>query len=180
MPMPANALPFGLYDIGLKPYPPGSGVAGANVDLPGSRTFGFTEAEEFEELRGDNGLMAVRGKGSVLNWSLEAGGISLNSYVVLAGGTVTSTGTTPAQVVKYSKKSKDVRPYFKAEGQAMSDSSGDFHGIVYRCRAQGDVGGEMGDGAWWLTSASGIGLPDLTVPDALYDFVFNETAVAIV
>lgn len=179
MVMPANALPFGLYDVGLKAYPPGGGAAGANVDLPGARTFGFTEAEEFEELRGDNGLMAVRGKGSVINWSLESGGISLAAHAILAGGTVTSTGTTPAQIVKFAKKSKDVRPYFKAEGQAMSDSAGDFHGIVYRNRSQGDVGGEMADGAWWLSSASGIGLPDLVVPDALYDFVFNETAVAI-
>lgn len=176
MVMPANALPFGIYDVGLKPY---NGVTlGSNVDLPASRTFGFTEAEDFEELRGDGGLVAVRGKGPVVNWSLEGGGISLAAHAVLAGGLVTTTGTTPAQVVKYAKKGRDVRPYFKAEGQAISDSAGDFHGIVYRCRSQGDVGGEMGDGAWWLTSASGIGLPD-PVTDALYDFVFNETTTAI-
>lgn len=177
MVMPANALPFGIEDVGLKPYS-SAGVLGALVDLPGSRTFGFTEAEDFEELRGDGVLLAVRGKGPVMNWSLESGGIGLDAYVILAGGTVTTSGTTPAQKTTYSKKGRDVRPYFKGEGEAISDSSGDFHGIVYRCRAQGDVGGEMGDGAWWLTSASGIGLPD-PATDALYDFVFNETAVPI-
>lgn len=175
MTQPALTLPYGLRDVKLKKY---TGLTlGSAVDLPASRTLSFSEAEEFEELRGDDKLIAVRGKGPTISWDLEAGGISLAAYAIMAGGAVVSTGTTPNQVSTYSKLGSDVRPYFQAEGQAISDIGGDFHAVLYKLRANGDIEGEMADGAFWLTSASGIGLPD--ADDALYDFVQNETATAI-
>jgi hypothetical protein len=41
--------------------------------------------------------------------------------------------------------------------------------------------GELADGSFWLTSASGAALPStLTAKvDILYEFILNETAVAI-
>lgn len=176
MPLPALTLPYGLRDVKLKKYT--LEVVGTAVDLPASRTLSFTEAEEFEELRGDDKLIAVRGKGPTISWDLEAGGISLAALAVINGATKTDTGTTPVQVSTLAKKGADVRPYFKAEGQAISDIGGDFHAVLYKLRANGDIEGEMADGAFWLTSCSGIGLPD--VNDALYDFVQNETTAAIV
>lgn len=177
MVLPALTLPYGMRDVKLTPYTV-AGVLGTAVDLPAMQTLSFGESEEFAELRGDDQLQAVRGRGAVVNWDLEAGGISLEAWAVLAGGTLTSTGTTPAQVKKLAKVNIDVRPYFKAEGQAISDSGGDFHAVIYKCRANGDIEGELADGEFWVTSCSGIGLPDST--GKLYDLIQNETAAAIV
>lgn len=172
-----SSLPYGLRDVKLTPIA-GDGSLGVAVDLPNSRTFSFSEAEDFEELRGDDKVVARRGKGPSVEWELEAGGISLAAYVVLNGGTLTTTGVTPNVVNTYSKKATDARPYFQAEGQAISESGGDFHVVLYRCKATGSLEGELSDGAFWLTSASGSADGDPTT-DVIYDFVENETATAI-
>lgn len=172
-PLP-TALPYGLRDVKLK----AEGTT-TQVDLPNSRTFSFSEAENFTELRGDDTVVAIRGTGPSVNWDLEAGGISLEAYAILVGGTVTESGVTPNIKKTYKKLVTQSRPYFRVEGQAISDSGGDFHVVLYRCKAEGDIEGELTDGEFWLTSGSGRAVKDLA-SDVLYDFIQNETATAIV
>jgi hypothetical protein len=176
MALATNQLPYGLRDVKVRPID-SAGTVGTSVDLPASRTFSFSEAEDFEELRGDDKVIAIRGKGPKVSWDLEAGGIGLDSYLVMAGGTLTTTGVTPNQIKKLNKKVTDARPYFQVEGQAISDSGGDFHVKIYRCRASDSLEGELADGTFWLTSASGDAIGDAS--DNLYDFIQNESVVAI-
>lgn len=180
MPLPA-ALPYGLRDVKVATLGP-TGTKGTLVDLPNARTFSFSEAEDFEELRGDDKVVASRGKGPSVEWALESGGISFEALVVMGGGAVVESGTTPAIKKTYSKLATDSRPYFYVEGQSISDSGGDFHTILYRCKTTDNIEGEQGDGAFWLTSAGGVALPSVATAtlDALYDFVQNETATPIV
>lgn len=174
-----DALPYGLRDVKITPID-AAGAYGTMVDLPNARTFSFAEAEEFSDLRGDDMLVAVRGMGSEVTWSLESGGISLEAWAAMAGGTVVESGTEPDITKTYSKKGDDVRPYFLVEGQAISDSGGDFHVVVYRARATDDMEGEMGDGEFWLTAGGGRALPDPNNEQALYDFIANTTKTDIV
>lgn len=174
-----NALPFGLRECVLTPIND-DGTLGTKVKLPAGRTFSFAEAEDFEELRGDDKLITVRGQGPTINWDLEAGGISLAAYQVMAGGTIVEEGTEGTDLRRtLSKGGYDQRPFFKVEGRAISDSGGDVHCVLYRCRATGDISGEFSDGAFWLTSCSGRSLPDENNGNALYDFVQYEQATAI-
>lgn len=174
-----HSLPFGLRQVVLTPIKADGTVDTANkVTLPASRTFSFKETEDFEELTGDDSTIASHGSGPIVEWELEAGGVSLKVWKVLAGGTVTTTGTTPATVNTYTKLTTDSRPYFQVEGQAISDSGGDFHTVVYRCKADGDLEGNSEGGSFRLTSASGKGYGDLTTKK-LYDFVQNEAVTAI-
>lgn len=182
MPLNTHPLPFGLRDVRLTPFTTDAATAyGTGVDLPVARTFSFSDTEDFEELRGDDTVAASHGAGPVIEWELESGGLPFAAYKVMAGGTVGETGTTPNQIKTFSKLSTDARPYFKAEGQAISDSGGDVHGIVYKAKADGSLEGEFGNGAFFLTSASGKGYGSTVVAtiNKLYDFVQNETAVAI-
>lgn len=176
-----KALPYGLRDVKLTPLGADGATPGTSVDLPVSRTLSFSETEDFEELRGDDTVAASHGSGPVVEWDLESGGISLEAYAVMAGGTVATTGVTPAQIKKYTKNIDDARPYFKIEGQSINDNGGDFHCIIYRAKADGSLEGEMGDGSFWLTAASGKGYGSLeagTLGD-VYDFIQNETTTAI-
>lgn len=181
MPIAAYAQPYGLRDVKLIPLGADGSTPGASVDLPASRTFSFADTEDFEDFRGDDKLIAQHGNGAKTEWGLEAGGISLEAYAILSGGTVTTTGVTPAVKKTYSKKTTDQRPYFKAEGQAISDNGGDLHGLVYKCKATDNLEGEFSDGSFFVTSAGGTGFPstEATHIDKVYDFVHNETAVAI-
>jgi hypothetical protein len=180
--MAEEALPYGLREVALTPYTtPAATTLGAARKYPVARTFSFEEAEDFEELRGDDKVVAIRGKGASVEWEMENGGLSLPSYKNMAGGTLTTTGVTPNTVTTYKKKVTDQRPYFKSEGRSINDDGGDFHGILYKARASDSLSGEMADGTFWLTQASGQALPATLTGeiDTLYDFILNETATAI-
>lgn len=172
-----NALPFGLRDVRLYPLD-AAGARGTGVDLPVSRTFAFKETVSSEELMGDDVIVAAHDYDPKIEWELEAGGISLEAYAVIAGGTVLTTGVTPAQIKTYTKLRTSSRPYFEVEGQAISDNGGDMHAIVYRCKADGDLDGKFENGGFFLTKASGKGYGRAD-NNKLYEFVHNETAVAI-
>lgn len=170
-------LPFGARD--LKVYPLNGEIIGSGVDLPNARTLSFTEAESFQDLRGDDALVAVHGVGPEVQWEIEGGGCCLEIIKTIFAGTITETGTSPNGIKIYHKARTDVRPYFRIEGQAVSDSGGDFHVVIYRARATGDLTGKLNDSAFFLTNVKGRGLGRLS-DNALYDFVQNETQTAIV
>jgi len=182
MTAPVTALPYGMRDVKLTRYTDASGtvLASESIDLPNMQTFSFSETEEYTELRGDDRVVAVRGQGAGVEWELEAGGIDFRAWEILTGGTVILTGIAPNRKWTLRKRATDSRPYFRAEGRALSDSGGDIHAVVYRCRANDTVEGEFADGEFFVTSASGQGLPLLDEAfDLLYDIVMNETATAI-
>jgi hypothetical protein len=98
----------------------------------------------------------------------------------MSGGVITDSGTTGNKKRTYRKTGRSNRPWFGVEGQVISDSGGDVHAILYRCRATDKLEGEFSDGAFFLTSGSGQALPLLDdTNDVLYDIVQNETAAAI-
>jgi hypothetical protein len=177
-----TALPYGLRDVKLTPYTDaGATTLGTAVDLPNARTFSFSEAEEFTELRGDDKIVTTRGQGASVEWDLEAGGLSFEALKIMAGGVVVESGVAPNTTKTFTKKVTDSRPFFQVEGQVISDSGGDVHCILPRCRVTGNIEGEFADGAFFLTSGSGAALPSLITgsEDVLYEFVQNETATAI-
>lgn len=179
MPLTTTPLPFGIRDIKLRANV--NGTPGTSVDLPVARTFSWTDQEDFETLKGDDTTVSAVGSGPTVAWELESGGMPLTAFQLMAGGTVTASGTTPNQKNVYSKLTTDARPYFDAEGQAISDSGGDLHGICYRCKADGNLAGSLANGAFFLLAASGTGFGNTGTPNSkLYDFVQNETATAIV
>jgi hypothetical protein len=177
------AIPYGLRDVKLQGLSAdGSTPVGTLQDLPVSRTFSFSDTAEATELRGDDRVVASRTGDTTVDWELEAGGISLEAYAIMAGGTLTTSGVSPAVKKRYRKLVTDSRPYFRVEGQSINDNGGDFHCIVYRCKADGSLDGAMGDQEFFITSASGKGYASTESAniDAVYDFVHNETALAIV
>lgn len=177
-----TSLPYGIRDIRLTPYTDaGATTLGSGVDLPYAQTMKFSEAETFDTLRGDDSTVTVRGQGPTGTWELGSGGISLAAVAVMTGATLTTTGTTPNRIQKLAKNISNVRPWFKAEGQSISDSGGDLHAVLYRCRMTDTLDGELTDSTFFITSAKGQFLGSNLVASlgALYDFVQNETAVAI-
>lgn len=177
-----TALPYGMRDLKITPYSDAAGsVLGTEViDLPNMQTFSFSEQEEFQELRGDDRVVAIRGSGATVDWELEAGGYKMRVWEVMTGGVVTQTGIAPNRVWRMDKRSSDSRGYFLIEGQIISDSGGDLHAVVYRCRCNDAIEGEFSDGEFFITNASGQGLPILDdVNDLLYSIIMNETATPI-
>lgn len=181
MPLP-DALPYGVRDLKVTPYldAVGSQLATTSIDLPNMQTLTFRETEEFQDLRGDDRIIATRGRGAQVEWDLEAGGISAQVWAVFTGSELLETGTTPNIKVLLRKKGSDSRPYFRIEGQSISDSGGDVRVVIYRARCNGNIEGEFKDGEFFITKGSGLGLPLLDDQnDLLYDIVQNETKTSI-
>jgi hypothetical protein len=184
-----NALPYGLRDVQLLPYPDltATSFGLSLVDVPVSRTFSFNEEEDYDELRGDDTLITSHGQGPTVAWELEYGGISFAAYAAMAGGVVVSTGITPNQVNRYRKLITDQRPFFVAIGRSVNDNGGDFQGIVWRARATGNIEAELGDGEFLIPSISGTGfgcnvsglVNASQINGAVYDFIQRETAGVI-
>lgn len=178
MPLTVIPLPFGLRDVKIFPHTPGTETPGTGVDLPNARTFSFTEASDSEELRGDDGVVAIHDLGSAVEWELEAGGISFEAVKALYGGTITESGTTPAMKKVYAKLDNDARPYVAVVGQVISDSGGDVHCVLFKAKATGELSGEFADGQFFLTGASGRAIGK-TADRKMYEFRQNETAVPL-
>lgn len=174
----ADALPYGIRDAKLTPYTDAQGTVldTESVDLPNMQTLSFSESEEFQELRGDDKLITTRGQGAQVDWSLEAGGISIKAWAIMSGGSVIESGLTPNRKIILRKKSTDARPFFRIDGRIVSDSGGDIHVRIYRCRCNDTIEGDFADGEFFVTNASGVGLPLLDdTNDYLYDIIRHES-----
>lgn len=178
-----EALPYGLRDVKVGLLDPVTQLPTVLVDLPNGQTFDFSDSEDFEELRGDDRVVAKRGQGTEVEFEIDSGGISLEAYVILSGGTLTLAGTGTNTSKKYTKKVTDQRPDFWAEGQAMSESGGDFHCVLPRCKCDDSLEGSLEDGSFWVTAASGTAYASIATDaawkDVVYQFVQNEQATAI-
>lgn len=185
-----TALPYGMRDCKFTPYTDalGSVLGSASIDLPNIQTLSFSETEEFQELRGDDKVVTTRGKGAQVEWELEAGGYSMKVWAILTGGSVDETGAAGTggnpgtRKVTLRKRSTQARPFFRIEGQAISDSGGDIHVTIFRARCNSSIDGKFGDGEFFITSAKGLGLPmpdDTGKGDFLYEFVQNEVETAV-
>jgi hypothetical protein len=176
MTLTSPVLPYGLRDVKLTPIN-SDGSLGTPVDLPAAQTLSFSEAEEFETLRGDDRDVAIHGKGPKVNFDLEAGGISLEAWQVLTGGTLSDLGATPNQTKTLTKLVTESRPYFQIEGQSINDVDGDTHVLIYKCKVTDTLEGEFADGAFFITSCSGEALGNAS--DQLYTITWNETSSTI-
>lgn len=180
MALSTNRLPYGLRDVKVATLD-AAGVKGTLVDFPNGQTLEFEESTASQVLRGDDAVVAQRVTIDSVDWTLEGGGYSLESMVVIAGGAIVSSGTTPNIKKTWTRLGTDAYPDFFMEGQSIAESGGDSHIVLYRNKAT-QISGAHTDQEFWVTHAEGNSIPTLTVADVgkVWAFVENETAAAIV
>lgn len=180
MPMNDNRLPYGLRDVKVATLD-AAGVKGTLVDLPNAQTLEFQEATSTQTLRGDDAIKASRTAVDAVEWTLEAGGINFAAMKVIFGGTITVSGTTPAVKNIWNRLEGESYPDFFVEGQAMSETGGDHHTVLYRAKAN-QLSGTLQDQEFWVSHAEGTAIGSLAVASLgkVWDMVANETAAVIV
>ena len=176
--MTNNPYPYGIRQIMLTPYVDAQGTQLANTSypLPVAMTLGFSETEQFDELRGDDTLVAVYGRGAQVDWSLEAGGLPITPWSIITGGMIIEEGVTPNRRTRLRKSADDKRPYFRIDGRSVSDSGGSVSARIFRCKANGRIQSDMRNGAFQTSNIDGVGLPLFNDANRwLYEFVSFET-----
>lgn len=177
-----DAIPFGLRDIKITPYTDAQGTALASVsyDLPYVQTMTFTETEDFTEMRGDDALITTRGGGAMVDWSIEAGGMSLVIWSLFSGAALVYSGLAPNRIERLRKRGTDVRPWVRIDGRIMSDTAGDIWARIYRAKCNGDIGGDFGDQDFFTSGFSGVGYPLLDdTNDLVWELIRHETATPL-
>ena len=180
MAVPNPALPYGMRDIKVTPITANIAAAityGTMVDLPAAQTLSWNTTEDYEQVRGDDIVQGEHGNGRLIEWELAAGGIGIDAVAVIMGGTVSSTGTTPAIVKKLETLGTTAAPYFRIDGQAINDNGGDTKVVIYRAKATGGFEGAFEDGTFMSTGISGNGYPN--ADNKLMDILSYETATNI-
>jgi hypothetical protein len=176
------SIPYGIRKIQLTPYTDATAtVLGTpSVNLPYGQTCKFSETEDFDTLRGDDQTVTEHGQGPTGTWELGSGGLSHEAVAILTGATITTTGTTPAIVKSLTKNTSQVRPWFQIEGQAISDTGGDEHIVMYLCKMTDTLDGEFSDGNFFITSCKGIFLGSKVTATVgqLWSLIQNQTAIA--
>jgi|SRR6516162_2811993 hypothetical protein len=178
----SDVLPYGLRQLSLTPYTDAQGtcLGATSYPLPVAMTLGFSETEQYDELRGDDVLVAVHGRGPQVDWSLEAGGMNMTCWSLLSGGSVIEEGVAPTRVTRMRKSGDDLRPYVRIDGRAISDSGGNLKTRIYRAKANGRLQADLRGGAFQTSRIDGVGLP--MVGDGgrwLYEFIHEEHDSAI-
>lgn len=178
MAAPETSLPYGLRDLKVATMS-STGVKGTPVALPNGQTLEFTEGTNTQTLRGDDKVVAQRTTIGDVEWTLAAGGINFDAAVIMFGGGITESGTTPNEKRTYTRNAQDARPDFYLTGRALSESGGDYHMQFLRAKA-GNFSGTLQDQEFWVSNAEGTAIGALTVgsEDDIYNLIVNETAEA--
>lgn len=175
--------PYGLHRVWITPYTDtdGSVLGETSYRLPLGRTLAFTENEDNDTLDGDDkASVAVQGKGATVAGSLEAGGLDLTTFAIITGGQLIESGVEPNLKRSVLKRGSDSRPYWRAQGQVISNGGGDNVITIFRCKANGKIQADSKYGAFMVPSIDFLGTP---LPgdddDYLWQIDFNEQKVTL-
>lgn len=165
--------PFGLADVKLTDI-----TGSTQVDLPNSRMITFSEGLTSNTMRGDDKIASVVAIVDSLEWSLEAGGISLAAWALMTGRSTVVAGSTPNETTTLTANAGEDYPYFKIYGKSVSDdAASDIHVKIFKAKLTSPIEGNFQDQEFFVTSCSGIAIDDGS--NGIYEIVQNETAAAL-
>lgn len=161
----------------------GSPTYGALIDVPGIKTFEISGDVEVKTLRGDNTKLATNSAITNIQVAITHAKLSLDVLVAILGGTVTESGTTPAQKSVWGLTgSNATMPPFKLEGVTPPNGvdivGGDMHVVMHKLSLSAfpDLGFAEED--YRIASFTADADPLLS-NNKWIDIVLNETAAAI-
>ncbi|MGQ4351987.1 phage tail protein [Streptomyces drozdowiczii] len=187
MPIQRFTKMYGIQDAKISPMltDPASGTPtyGTPIDVPGIKTYEISGEVEVKTLRGDNKKLDSFSALTNVQVSITHAKMSLDVLAAIIGGTVTDSGTTPAQKTKWGLTGSGATfPAFKLEGVTPPNGTdiigGDVHVVMHKltCSAFPDLGFAEED--YRIASFTADASP-LISTDEWMDVVINETAVAI-
>jgi hypothetical protein len=173
-----GTIPYGVDDLRLAPITGSSNTVGTKVDLVGVRGLSFNTASDANRLEGDNKVIAVARSAKTLSGTIDWGQIIPEALAVSNGGSVVTTGTTPAQVKTLSEDDSIASRYYQIEMTAPSQDAG---GSQYYCLLPKETTTSGLDEAHtvndWATPT--ISFEGVSIAGILVTRKFYETAVAL-
>lgn len=178
-----DSKPYGLHRLWITPYTDADGsiLGDTSYRMPLARTLAATENEDTDTLDGDDkAAAAIQGKGSTISGTLEAGGLDLTTFAIITGAQLIESGLGPTLKRTVRKRGSDQRPYWRVEGQIISNGGGDNVLRIFRCKANGKIAFDAKYGAFMIPSTDFLGTP-LPGEDAdyLWEIDYNATKTTL-
>ncbi|MDX3074622.1 phage tail protein [Streptomyces sp. MI02-7b] len=162
----------------------GPAVYGTLLDVPGIQEMAISGDVEVKQLRGDNGKLATNVTITNIQVAVTHAKLSLDVLKAIIGGTVTDTGTTPAQKSAWDlTQANATLPPFKLEGVTPPNGvdivGGDLHWTLHKLTLSAfpDLGFANED---YRVSSFTADADPLIADGKWISAVLNETAVALV
>lgn len=178
---------YAVQDAKISPLltDPAGGAAtyGTPIDVPGIKSFEISGDVEVKKLRGDNGPLATRSALTNIQVAITNAKLSLDVLTAIIGGTVTDSGTTPAQKSIWAlSPATATLPPFKLEGATPANGTdligGDLHWILNRCSLTAFPALGFAEEDFRIASFTAAADP-LISTGAWISAVLNETAIPI-
>ncbi|OBK14092.1 fibronectin type III domain-containing protein [Mycobacterium asiaticum] len=178
-----DSKPYGLHRLWITPYTDADGsiLGDTSYRMPLARTLAATENEDNDTLDGDDkAAAAIQGKGATISGTLEAGGLDLTTFAIITGAQLIESGVGPSLKRTVRKRGSDQRPYWRVEGQIISNGGGDNVMRIFRCKANGKIQFDAKYGAFMIPSTDFMGTP-LPGEDAdfLWEIDYNATKTTL-
>lgn len=163
-------IPRGLED--LKVAVLSSDTPGSNIDAPGARGFTVGVTSDSDQLEGDNAVIAVVRNPKVLSGDIEIGRLNLAALAAMVGGSATTSGSDPNQIITLNESASAAAQYFQAIGNTYSqDSSGSGYRLTGKKLLVVDGPNESMTVNEWSTptlSFEGVGISGVLLTRANY------------
>lgn len=139
------------------------------VALDAAQLLSIRERVKSGQLSGNDQTQAVAASSDVIEWELEAGGIPIKAYSLIAGRVATLDVGTLTMVAE----AQEVFPYFAIYGKSIADPTGDIHVKVCKAKLTQAMAGLFEDDTFWMTNCAGVGIRDDT--GRIYEVVQHVT-----
>lgn len=162
---------YGLSDIRLT-----SADGEDIVDLPAARQLRFSERLVSGSLTGDDQTVARFAQLDAVEWSMEAGGYTMEAVALMTGRTIGSVGTTPSVVKTLPAVAGTSMPYFKIQGKSLGEDGNDVWIEIPKAQLTAPPNGTFQYGQYFLSALAGEGISD---GSSVYKVIWHETATAL-
>jgi len=180
---PDSGKPYGLNRLWLTPYTDGDGtvLSDTSYRMPIARKLAFTEDSDTDTLDGDDKMgVGSEDKPSGVTGSIEVGGLDLMAWKILTGGELIEEGVAPNITRILRKRGSDKRPFFRVDGQSLSNSgTSDTICRIYHCKA----GKIQNDSALSTFQTPSVDFKGTPMPgdddDFLWDWIYHQQKVTL-
>lgn len=159
----------------------------SKVDVNGVKSLAMTLATKTQTLRGDNSLLAADSILDQVTGKLTYAKVNLDVWSAMMSSAVpTDSGSTPNQKTVWTVAGPDSPKFHKIEAQTKQVDYviGDVHLVLFKSMpgnmAAGFAEENYQDQSYDYTAVPVIGTPTGLPAQAWFEYILNETAIAIV
>lgn len=162
--------PFGLREVII------TETNGGAHALDAERVVAWQWIYDAANLEGEDRIVEVGSRITGYTFNIEDGGISLQLYAALAGGTLSATGATDYYL---RRDYDDEINYLQIRGRAIAEDGGDMEITLKKCKVTSGPDGRLEKGVFYLTECSGVGIADASADKRFIEIRQKSVAAAL-